>query len=110
MDQRKIILLPRIQQILADLGENIRLARLRRKLSTARVAERAGLSRQTVISVEKGLPGVSMGAYIQVLFILGLEKDLRTMANDDLLGRKLQDANLQVKSRAPKKPKTREES
>lgn len=108
MEQRKIILLPRVQHVLAELGENIKLARLRRKLSTMQVSERANLSRQTVVSIEKGLSGVSIGAYIQVLFVLGLEKDLLKVASDDLLGRKLQDSKLLVKSRAPKQIKTKE--
>lgn len=109
MKQRKIILLPRVQQILNELGENIKLSRLRRKLSTMQVAERANLSRQTIVSIEKGQSGVSMGAYLQVLFVLGLEKDLLAVASDDLLGRKLQDSKLLVKSRAPKSSKNREE-
>lgn len=109
MNQRKIILLPRVQQILDELGENIKLARLRRKLSTMQVSERANLSRQTIVSVEKGQSGVSMGAYLQVLFVLGLEKDLLAVASDDLLGRKLQDSKLLVKSRAPKSSKNKEE-
>lgn len=108
MERRKIILLPRVQHVLAELGENIKLARLRRKLSTMQVSERANLSRQTVVSIEKGLSGVSIGAYIQVLFVLGLEKDLLKVASDDLLGRKLQDSKLLVKSRAPKQIKTKE--
>ena len=58
------------------MGENIKLARLRRKLTAEQVAERAGISRSTLWQVEKGLPSVSMGTYAQVLFVLGLEKDL----------------------------------
>lgn len=80
----------------------------RYKWGTMQVSERANLSRQTVISIEKGLSGVSIGAYIQVLFVLGLEKDLLKVASDDLLGRKLQDLKLMVKSRAPKRIKTKE--
>ena len=109
MEQRKIILLPRVQQILNELGENIKLARLRRKLSTMQLADRTDLSRQTIASIEKGMSGVSIGAYLQVLFVLGLEKDMLKVASDDLLGRKLQDAKLLVKSRAPKSSKTKEE-
>lgn len=85
------------------LGENIKLARLRRKLSTEQVAERADISRATLWQVEKGAPSVAMGMYCQVLFVLGLEKDLIHVGADDALGRKLQDAELVVKQRAPKK-------
>ena len=104
MKDRKVILLPKAQNILTEFGENIKLARLRRKLSAMQVAERAGISRPTLASIEKGTPGVAMGAYVQVLFVLGLEKDLLKVATDDILGRKLQDAKLLVKSRAPKNP------
>lgn len=103
MAARKSILLPKTQKILAELGENIRLARLRRNLSTEQVAERANMSRPTLWSIEKGNPGVNMGAYIQVLFILGLEQDLLDVARDDALGRKLQDAKLITGKRAPKR-------
>lgn len=97
--------LPRLQRLLGEVGENIRLARLRRKLSAAQVAERAGISRPSLIAVEKGAPHVSIGSYLMVLFVLGLEKSILQLAADDELGRKLQDAGLVVKERAPKKPK-----
>ena len=99
------ILLPTASKILSQLGEDVKLARLRRKLSTEQVAERAGISRSTLWLIEKGTPSVTMGAYLQVLFVMGLEKNLLLMANDDVLGRKLQDANLLVKKRATKKTK-----
>lgn len=99
------MLLPKVQKILEQLGENIKLARLRRKLSAAQIAERADISRSTLWQIEKGTPSVTIGAYIQVLFVLGLEKDMLQVASDDVLGRKLQDAQLQVKERAPKKTK-----
>ena len=98
-------LLPSLKKILEEFGENIKLARLRRKLSAEQVAERANISRPTLWSIEKGMPGVSIRAYAQVLFVLGLEKDLLKVAEDDKLGRKLQDAELVVKERAPKKSK-----
>ena len=79
---------------MATLGENIKLARLRRKLKAEQVAERAGISRRTLVSVEKGTPSVAMGNYLQVLFVLGLADDFLKIASDDTLGRKLQDANL----------------
>ena len=97
------ILLPKAGKVLRTIGENIRLARLRRKYSSQQVAERADISRPTLISVEKGNPNTSIGAYVKVLFVLGLEKDLLNMARDDAMGRRLQDARLVVKKRAPKK-------
>ncbi len=102
MAKDSVVLLPRLQQLLAQMGENFRLARLRRKLSAARVAERAAISRNTLHAIEQGAPTVSLGAYLQVLFVLGLEKTLLHLAADDALGRKLQDAELVVRARAPK--------
>lgn len=97
------MLLPKTQKILKELGDNIKLARLRRKLSAEQVAERANISRPTLLAVEKGSPATSIGSYTQVLFVLGLAEDLLKVASDDALGRKLQDAKLTVKERAPKK-------
>lgn len=102
MDDRKTVLYPKTERILSELGENIKLARLRRKLSTSQITERANISRATLWQVERGSPSVAMGIYAQVLFVLGLEKDLLKVASDDTLGRKLQDAELLVKERAPK--------
>ena len=64
----------RMSNILKEFGENIKLARLRRKLSTKQVAERAGISRTTLYEIERGKPNVSMGNYVQVLSVLGLVK------------------------------------
>lgn len=105
MNSKEIILLPTATKILSQLGEDIKLARLRRKLSTKQIAERAGISRSTLWLIEKGTPNVAMGAYLQVLFVMGLEKNMLLLANDDLLGRKIQDADLLVKKRATKKSK-----
>jgi transcriptional regulator with XRE-family HTH domain len=96
-------LLPSQQRTLTTLGENIKFARLRRDLSSEQVAERAGISRNTLIKVEKGDEGVAIGYYFRVLAILGLDKDLLLIAKDDELGRTLQDAKLVVKKRASKK-------
>ena len=90
-------------KILKALGENIRLARLRRKLSTEQVAERAGIGRRTLYDIERGRPNASIGNYAQVLSVLGLIDELLNVAKDDELGRKLQDAKLVVKTRAPKR-------
>ena len=105
MSSKKVLLMPSLKKILEELGENIKLARLRRKLSAEQVAERANISRPTLLSIEKGVPGAAMGAYAQVLFVLGLEKDLLKLAVDDALGRKLQDAELVIRERSPKKEK-----
>ncbi|MXV13785.1 helix-turn-helix domain-containing protein [Hufsiella ginkgonis] len=97
------LLLPKVQRLMNTLGENIKLARLRRKISTTQLAERAGISRATLWQIERGTPSVNMGAYFQVLFSLGLEQDFLKLGADDELGRKLQDAGLITKERAPKK-------
>jgi len=102
---KKILLLPRAKKILTTVGENIKLSRLRRKLSSEQVSERANISRPTLLSIEKGSAGVGIGSYLQVLIVMGLEKDFLLLAKDDVLGRKLQDANLTPKERAPKKSK-----
>ena len=94
MRSKKPILLPTAKRIMKALGVNIKLARRRRRLSTEQVAERANISRSTLWLVEKGDPGVAMGTYLQILFVLGLEKDLERVAADDEFGRKLQDAGL----------------
>ncbi len=103
MSSRKATLTPSSNKILKELGENLRLARLRRKLSTEQVSERANIGRKTLYNIENGSPSVAMGMYCKVLFVLGLEKDLLKVALDDILGRKLQDAELTVKERAPKR-------
>lgn len=103
MKPKTSILLPTADKIMKEFGNNIKLARLRRKLSVEQIAERAGISRTTLWLVEKGAPSVAMGTYVQVLFVLGLEKDLLKIASDDLLGRKLQDAQLSLKGRSPKR-------
>jgi transcriptional regulator with XRE-family HTH domain len=94
---------PKGKKLLATMGENIKLARLRRKLSTEQVAERAGISRKRLWQIEKGDATVAMGAYFQVLFVLGLTNDFLKLAGDDELGRKLQDVGLIPKERAPKR-------
>ena len=102
MKKRNTILLPRAQKPISVLGENIKLARLRRKFSAEQVAERANISRPTLVSIEKGNPNVTIGAYVKVLSVLGLENDIMEVAKDDKLGRRLQDAKLTVRERAPR--------
>jgi transcriptional regulator with XRE-family HTH domain len=80
--------------MLEQMGENIKLARKRRRLTTQQVAERAGISRNTLYLLEKGNPGVSIGALFNVLRVLNLHEDFLKLAADDELGRKLQDLEL----------------
>ena len=82
-------LLPKHKRMLSQLGEQIRMARLRRDLSSEQVAERAGIARNTLIKIENGDEGVAIGSYFRVLIVLG---------------RKLQDAGLKVQKRATKQP------
>ena len=105
MPRNSIVLLPKNKKLLQAVGENIKLARLRRKLTMDQVSERAGISRPTLSSLEKGSASISLGIILQVLLVLGLEKDILLLADDDVLGRKIQDANLTVKERGPKNTK-----
>ena len=99
MERRSIIVMPATQKVLAQMGEQIKLARLRRKISAKLAAERAGISRATLWNIEKGSPSVTIGAYAAVLHALnGLEGDLLLIARDDELGRTLQDIELKKKT------------
>lgn len=81
-------------KLLADFGERLRLARLRRRLTTSTVAERCDISRPTLVKVERGNASVTLGTYLRVLSAYGLDGDLAAMASDDVLGRRLQDLGL----------------
>ena len=95
MNRKNIVLMPDTQHKLTQMGEQIKLARLRRKLTVELVAERAGISRTTLWSVEKGSSSVAIGAYAAVLHALnGMDKDLLLIAKEDELGRQLQDLSL----------------
>lgn len=96
------MLLPRLSRLIGEVGEKIRKARLRRAYSSETVAQRAGITRKTLYRVERGDPSVALGVYARVLQALRLENDLSSIAADDALGRKLQDAALEPKRRAPK--------
>ena len=104
MSKKATVVLPQTQEILNQMGDQIRLARLRRHLSAELVAERAGISRVTLSNIEKGSPSVAIGSYAAVLHALnGMDKNLLLVAKDDELGRKLQDLELPTRRRAPKK-------
>ena len=98
--------LPSLKKRMDAFGENIRLARLRRAITLAQLAERAGITPPTLRAIERGDGAVSFGAYANVLFCLGLDKDLEALAKDDTLGRKLQDINLTLKKRPPRRSKS----
>lgn len=96
--------LPRkLEQKMQIVGEQIRLARLRRNLSIAQIAERATCSELTVMRVEKGTPTVAIGIYLRILYALQLDDDILHLAKDDSLGRTLQDMGLKHRERASKK-------
>ena len=104
MAKKAAVIMPQTREILEQMGEQVRLARLRRKLSLELVAERAGISRATLISIEKGAPTVSIGSYAAVLHALNnMDSDLLLIAKDDEFGWKLQDLALPTRRRAPKK-------
>ena len=91
---KKQSVLPKFQVVLEKMGENIKLARKRRKLTAVQVAERAGIARSTLYLVEKGDASVAMGAYFNVFRVLGLQDDFLKLAADDVFGSKLQDLDL----------------
>jgi len=94
MKSKKQVLFPKHQKILEKVGENIKLARKRRGLTTIQVSERAGIDRSTLVRIEKGDGRVSLGAYFNVLRVLGLQDDFLKIATDDEFGRRLQDIKL----------------
>lgn len=96
--------LPRkLEQKMQVVGEQIKLARLRRNLSVAQVAERSTCSPLTVMRIEKGVVTVSMGIYLRVLYALQLDDDILLLAKEDRMGRALQDLQLKQRERASKK-------
>lgn len=94
MNTKKQILFPQHQKIMEQVGENIKLARKRRKLTTTQVSERSGINRSTLYQIEKGNGSVSMAAYFNVLRVYGLQDDFLKLASDDEFGRKLIDLML----------------
>lgn len=98
MGKKAVVLMPQTKRMLETVGEQIKLARLRRDLPIELIAERASVSRATVGQVEKGSPSVSMGIYAAVLHAIdGMDKDLLLLAKEDEIGRMVQDINLKKK-------------
>ena len=99
MAKKTAPLLPATDELLSQFGDRLRLARLRRRLSAKQVAERAGMAPMTLRSLERGGSGVTMGAYLAVMQVLGIEKDLDLLGKADPVGRELQDARLPAPSK-----------
>lgn len=93
-------LLPATERQLQAFAARLRAARLRRRLTAKQVAQRAGMTPMTLRALERGRPGVTMGAYVGVMQVLGMESDLERLAENDLLGRQLQDSALLRRRRA----------
>ena len=103
MPRKTSPLLPKTESLLTKFGDRLRLARLRRKLTAAQVAERAGMVPMTLRNIERGGVGVTIGAYLAVMQVLGVEEDLNFLLRDDPFGHQLQDAKL-----SPRKPAARQ--
>ena len=93
----------RLEQKMQIVGEQIKLARLRRNLSVAQIAERATCSPLTVSRIEKGASTVAIGIYLRVLYALQLDDDILLLAKEDVIGKALQDLSLKKRERASKK-------
>jgi len=89
----KVMPRPLIQN-LELMGEQIKLARKRRHLTMQDIADRATVTRLTVSKVEHGDPTVAIGIFARVLYALNLDNDIKLIAENDPLGRNLQDAEL----------------
>lgn len=94
MATKKQTVFPKYDKVLEQMGENIKIARKRRKLTMVQVSERADIARSTLHLIELGNSRVAMGAYFNVLRVLGLQDDFLKLAADDVFGRKLQDLAL----------------
>lgn len=100
MKPKKTVLLPKAAKAVRILGQNLKLARIRRHVSAAMMCERAGVSHATLTAIEQGKPSVSMAGYASVLFCLDMHRDLEKVASDDVLGRDIQDIELPKRVRS----------
>lgn len=91
MAKRTTPTFPEGQRQLQALGERLRAARLRRRLTQEVVAARVGVSKQTLAKLEAGNPSTSLATLLRLLQVLNLAPDIDALAADDELGRRLQD-------------------
>jgi hypothetical protein len=96
-----------VTRALRKLGHDIRDARRRRRIPVAILAQRASISRTTLNKVEKGDPGVSVGAYATVLFVLGMVDRLADVADakNDAAGLELEEEHLPIRIRLSRRQK-----
>ena len=93
----------KLEENMSIVGEQIKLARLRRNLTQKQIADRAMISVLTLTRVEKGQANVAIGIDLRVLYSLQLSDDILWLAKEDPIGRELQDLNLKHRERASKK-------
>ena len=103
MARKTVELLSRTGRALEKMGGNIKRARLRRNIRAEILAERAGISVDTLSAIEKGVSTVSIGAYAAVLAVLKLDNDLETIALDEEGKQRFKEYNLKKRERASKK-------
>lgn len=103
MAKRTVPVFPQGQRQLDQLGERLRLARQRRRLTQAVVAARVGVSKQTLAKLEAGNASTSLATLLRLLGVLGLAQDIDRIATDDELGRRLQDLELKAPPRGKAK-------
>ena len=99
MPAKQPLFYPAQKRLLTALGERLRLARLRRKLTIEITCQRASISRMTLFRAEAGSPAIALGTLLRILSVLGLEGDLEALARDDKAGRLLQDQALPLRRR-----------
>ena len=102
MARKKVVLLPRTEQALEKVGANIKRARLRRNIRAELLVERAGISADTLTSIEKGVSTVSIGAYAAVLAVLEMDNDLEMIALDEEGKQRFKENNFKKRERATK--------
>lgn len=103
MAGKTVNLTPEIEIVVKKMGVRIKKARLRRNIKAEVLAERVGVSKGTLLSIEKGEPTVSIGAYVAVLNALGMANDLELVAVDKEGRQHYRELHLQERKRATKR-------